>query len=94
MAMCSYRTPASLEGRFGRAECAGGEQHDQRPDSLAAAHHDVLGYLGYQGDVAFEAVCDQPVDAAHIGIGRSGDFLEAGDSAGFAGYVHDRTDNA
>ena len=37
------------------AECVCGEQDDDRPEPLAAALHDVLGYLGHECDVGRQA---------------------------------------
>ena len=54
-----------------------GQQDDQRSQTLAAAHDDVLGHLRDQRNVALEADRDQAVDRAHIVLRQRSDVVEA-----------------
>ena len=70
------------------AQGSGREQHDQRPQSLAAAHDDVLGYLGDERNVAFEALADEPVHGLHVVIGERRDVVDGHGFDIYLGHLH------
>src|SRR5581483_8745338 len=66
------------------AERPGGEQHQRRPQALAAAADDVLGDRSDQDDVGIEPLPDQRVDRLHVGGDQPLDRFEghSGESRG------------
>ena len=76
------------------AKRAGCKQHDQGPESLAAAHHDVLGHLGDERDITLEALPDQLVDAVHVVSSERRNVVEVDGGRCFFGHLHKFRDNA
>ena len=74
--------------------CTGREQHDERAQALATAHHDVLGYLGHERNVAIEARGYQAIDGLHIVVGERRDVVEVHGIGCFFGHLHKFCDNA
>ncbi len=66
-----------------------GQQHDQRPQALAAACYDILRYLRDEGDVAFEAVPDQRVDGPHIVVREPINVVDRQGNRCVFGGLHD-----
>ncbi len=78
----------------GVSQGTGGQQYDQWAQSLAAARHDVFGYLRHECDVALQALTNQEVDCLHVDGRQVFYFVNCQGLGCFFGGLHGVADNA